>query len=150
MATRETRLPRTSTIESTDFVRIVQQDDSRNIPFSDLAEIINNLSSDSDSMSFVSIVSDLNLVKTSPRVILCDTETTTINVTLPSAAVALDSATASRVYLIKKTNPNVNDVNVLTTGSELIDGATSITLAGSQYPYVEVMTDGSTWHIIGA
>lgn len=62
-------------------------------------------------------------------------------ITLPSATVA-----SGRTYRIKAVSP-ATGVTVATTGSQTIDGATTYSLSANKF--VEVISDGSKWLIIG-
>lgn len=72
-------------------------------------------------------------------VILADTTTGNITVTLPSPATEL-------AYFIKKLDSTGNDVIIDGAGAT-IDGSLSITLE-NQYDTLGVVCDGSDWHII--
>ncbi len=65
----------------------------------------------------------------------------TITLTLPAAA-----GVAGRVYTIKNVGTGV--ITVAGNGGENIDGAGSLNLA-AQYDYVEIVSDGTQWYVIG-
>jgi hypothetical protein len=75
-------------------------------------------------------------------VITCDATSAAFTVTLPAAA----SFTGKR-YVIKKTDSTLNAVTIDGNASETIDGATTTTL-NTQYESVEIVCDGSNWHIV--
>lgn len=75
-------------------------------------------------------------------VTVCDATGATFTVNLPAAA----NATGCR-FSIKRTNAGANTVVVDGNGAETIDGAATKTLA-SQYACIEVVSDGSNWHIL--
>lgn len=63
--------------------------------------------------------------------------------TLPTAAGA-----TGKIYTIKRTDQTLaNMVTIATTSSQTIDGVTTTTLA-TQYESIEVISDGSNWHIL--
>ena len=66
-----------------------------------------------------------------------------ITVILPTAA-----SVAGRTYIIRKSDSSGNAVTINTTSSQLINGASSYSLA-SQYKYVQLMSDGTGWMVIG-
>lgn len=147
MANRETRLPRTPSILDNDYVRIVQQDSSRNITFADFASEVNGKTGPG---SFTSVTSNLKLTASAPNYILCDTTDSPIAVTLPSASEALTEGSASKIFNIKKTTTDTNDVTITSALGEKIDGQSSVVLTGTSYPYVEVISDGTNWYVTGA
>lgn len=64
-------------------------------------------------------------------------------VTLPTAVGA-----TGKVYTIKRTDQTLaNLVTIATTSSQTIDGVTTTNLA-TQYESVEIVSDGSNWHIL--
>jgi len=71
--------------------------------------------------------------------ILGDATSGAITITLPSAA-----GIAGRVYVVKKIDNSTNAVTVAASGSETIDGATSVSLS-TQWGSVRVQSDGSNW-----
>ena len=79
---------------------------------------------------------------TSDYVINCDATSGAITINLPTAA-----SIAGTVYIIKKSDASANAVTVDPSASQTVDGSTTYSL-GSQYKYVQVMSDGSNWIII--
>lgn len=77
--------------------------------------------------------------------IFCNATTAAFTVTLPSAA----TYPANLEFVIKKTDASVNVVTVATTSSQTIDGTTTRTLA-TQYKYIIVQSNGTSWYIIGS
>ncbi len=69
-----------------------------------------------------------------------------ITITLPDTA---SLVVRGRRYTIKKVDSSVNDVTVLASGSDLIDGATT-TVISTQYQArrVHARTAGGTWDVI--
>lgn len=74
--------------------------------------------------------------------ILCDATTAAFTVTLPAA-----STSGGVAFAIKKIDSTANAVTVDANASELIDGATTKTLA-SQYASYWIICDGSQWSIV--
>lgn len=95
----------------------------------------------SQSRKFTSITGDLTLDNTH-NVIIADATSALITITLPAAATA-----TRREYTIKKVD-NVNNIDIVADGSELIDGLGTQSLT-TQYQYITIISDGSNWHIIG-
>lgn len=81
-------------------------------------------------------------LSTSHTVVLCDTASGGITVTLPIAA-----NNTGRRYFVKKIDSSGNSVTVDGNGSETIDNSTNMVLA-SQYDSVEIVCDGTGWWII--
>ncbi|MCP4300875.1 MAG: hypothetical protein GY783_09845 [Gammaproteobacteria bacterium] len=70
-----------------------------------------------------------------------DTAGADVTVTLPAAA-----TWPGRIYHVKKLGTTAS-VIVDGNGSETIDGSTTVTI-GSRYDSIELICDGSNWHII--
>lgn len=76
-------------------------------------------------------------------VILADASLGALTVVLPPAA-----SVANRVYLVKKTDASGNAVTLNPDGTETIDGVLTPTL-GAQYQFMKVISNGTTWYVIG-
>jgi len=63
-------------------------------------------------------------------------------IALPSAA------TAGARYVIKQTAAFTNGTTIDANGAQTIDGSETVTL-GSQYAFIEIVSHGTAWHIIG-
>ncbi len=63
----------------------------------------------------------------------------TVTITLPTPV-------GNRSYTIKNIHASLT-VTVATTGSETIDGASTVALS-SQYDAITVISDGSNWHVV--
>jgi hypothetical protein len=81
-------------------------------------------------------------ITTSDTGILADATSGAFTVTLPTAV----GSTAR--YAIKKKDASANTVTVATTSSQTIDGASTVVLS-DQDSYVEVMSDGANWYVVG-
>ncbi len=75
-------------------------------------------------------------------VITCDANGGAFTVTLPAA-----SGVTGKIYHIKKTDSSGNAVTVDGNASETIDGDTTKVIS-TQYDSMEIICDGSNWHII--
>ncbi len=75
-------------------------------------------------------------------VIPCDATSAGFTVNLPAAA-----GVAGKVFAIKKTDASANVITVDGNSSETIDGATTKTLT-IQYESIQIVSDGSNWHIL--
>jgi hypothetical protein len=82
-----------------------------------------------------------NYTANSYAVILVDTSTGPVTVTLPPAA-----SSRGKYYYIKKIDNSANPVRI--ESGELVDAESTHTLT-LQYQYVMVVCDSTTWHIIG-
>lgn len=75
--------------------------------------------------------------------VLADATTAPVTVTLPSAA---DSEGLE--FTVKRTNSGANAVTISRAGTDLIEGATTITLS-AQWAYRTLRSDGlSTWYVV--
>ncbi len=74
--------------------------------------------------------------------LLIDASSGPVTVTLPLAASALDHK-----YYVKKTDSSGNGINIIRSGSDLIDGATFTTVS-AQYQRVALISNGSGWWIL--
>jgi hypothetical protein len=74
---------------------------------------------------------------------LVDASGSTVTIDLPAAA-----SCSGRIYVIKKIDNSGNAVTVDANSTEVIDGATTYSLA-SQWKYVKVQSNGTAWYVIG-
>lgn len=74
--------------------------------------------------------------------VLVDTTSGAVTVTLPVAAVS-----AGKRYTVKKTNAGANNVTLDGNGAETIDGAATV-VWNTQYLAYTVQSDGATWWTI--
>jgi hypothetical protein len=65
-----------------------------------------------------------------------------IDITLPTAV-----GITGKIYIIKKTDSSANNVGVMTTSSQTIDGNLSYLLT-TQYQSIELLSDGANWNVI--
>ena len=94
-----------------------------------------------DSILYQSISSDTT-INVSSKVVLVDTSSGDVTVTLPPVA-----QTARKEYHIKKDDASSNVVTVDPSGSETIDGETTETIIGS-YTSLRLYSTGTKWVII--
>ena len=88
----------------------------------------------------VSVAASTYTVNVAEEVILCDTASNAITLTLPSAA-----SMQGKKLLIKKINNNSNTVTVDGNLSETIDNSSTLVLAGSAYSSTVLYSDGVEW-----
>lgn len=74
--------------------------------------------------------------------VLVDTTSGAVTVTLPAAAVS-----TGKRFTVKKTNAGANNVTLDGDGSETIDGAATLAW-NTQYAAYTVQSDGSVWWIV--
>lgn len=74
--------------------------------------------------------------------VLCDATSAAFTVTLPTATSA-----SGRIYTIKKIDSSVNAVTIDGNGSEVIDGATTVTVA-AQWESYTIQSNGTAWYIL--
>lgn len=79
---------------------------------------------------------------TSDGVILVNATAGVFTLNLPAA-----SGNSGKVFRIKKTDSSFNAITVDGNSSETIDGSTTTTL-NTQYEQLEIVCDGSNWHIL--
>jgi hypothetical protein len=75
-------------------------------------------------------------------VVLASSSGGAFQIDLPAAA-----SNADKIMIIKKTSSDLNAITIEGNGAETIDGATSTTL-NTQYESIEIVCDGSNWHIV--
>jgi hypothetical protein len=79
----------------------------------------------------------------SDSTILCDATSGSITITLPAAS------GLSRVYVVKKIDSSANTVVIDPNASELIDGATTLTLS-TQWSGKQFQSNGTSWFVIAS
>jgi hypothetical protein len=75
--------------------------------------------------------------------ILADATSNNLIVSLPTA-----SGISGRVYYFKKIDNTVNTVTIDGNGAETIDGVANYILS-LQYEFVQIVSDGSNWFVLG-
>lgn len=71
-----------------------------------------------------------------------------VDATAGAVTITLPAATPGHAAVrVKKVDASANAVTVQRAGSATIDGANSVALA-DQYDAVEVVADGTNWHVI--
>lgn len=83
-------------------------------------------------------------ITTSERLVYADTASGTITLTLPAAAVV----TANTVYSFEKTTAS-NTLTIDGSGSETIDGATTVDLTANR-ARLDIVSDGNAWSSVSA
>jgi hypothetical protein len=102
-------------------------------------------SSGTGALGFLSVAVNTALVAADVnKVVLATAGVGGITITLPDPTLA--GVIGRRIY-IKKVDAAVGLVTVDNFAAETIDGATSVAIA-SQYQTLEVVSDGTNWHII--
>ncbi len=76
--------------------------------------------------------------------ILCDTTSAGFTITLPAAA-----SNSGRIYVIKKTSADANNVTIDPNASELIEGAATFVF-NTQNMSIEIQSNGTGWFIISS
>ena len=75
----------------------------------------------------------------SDSVLACDATSAAFNVTLPTAV-----GTAGRTYMVKRTNSNANNVTIVTSSGQTIDGVSTYVL-GAPNQSVTLVSTGGQW-----
>lgn len=94
-------------------------------------------------MSAVRSFTSANSLPATGRVALCDATGGAFTLTLPDAT----AVQKGYRYSVKRLNAGGNNVTVGTVSAQTIDGITSQVLT-TQYQSIEVVSDGSNWHIL--
>lgn len=81
-------------------------------------------------------------VQSGDYLILADSTSGAITVSLPTAAIV-----AGRIFVIKRINAGANNVVIDPAASETIDGALTYTLS-AQWNSVTIISNGTSWFII--
>lgn len=105
--------------------------------FIDLEDAVN-----SSKLSVVDVDADYTASFSASNVLLCDTQSGDIVVTLPDASQATNV-----VHYIKKVDSSSSTVTIDPTGSQTIDGALSYVVT-TQYEVVKIICDGLNWYLI--
>ncbi len=92
---------------------------------------------------FNTIAKAINYTAVDNDFVLVTTGVSTINITLPSAAIA------NQQISVKKIDAAVGIVDILTFGAETIDGNSNQQLA-DQYAVITLISDGSEWFVKSA
>jgi hypothetical protein len=78
------------------------------------------------------------------HVVIADVTNGNVNLNLPPAATCL-----GRVYTIKIFSSGIaNDLNLITEGSETVDGVDDVNISGATNKVVGIISDGSNWWVI--
>ena len=115
---------------------------TRDTPPLDMADYLSNTMTvyGSQGHKIDTITSSTTLTE-EDNVILCDASSATVTITLPLANTA-----KGREYKIKKIDSSANACTITASGTDLIDGSSSMSLS-SQYDYVTLISDGvSNWY----
>lgn len=103
------------------------------------AALINN-------RSVLTITGGLNIDFSIHDLVLADCSSTDIQVALPLASSAFDTANSQgKFFTLKKIDTTTNKVTVTTTGVDLIEGVATLELLGSDRPSVNIQSDGTGW-----
>ncbi len=163
MSVKETNLTTvtSSDISGQDFVRVLDGQTSRKQTVDSFVETLDPLlvtagffkgeaPTTTIEQRFIKAISFNYSVILTDSVILVDTTIGNLNISLPLAATFYDGIEfAGQQVTIKKTSTDNNKIVLLTTGSELIDGNTSVLMMGPELVSLTVISDGINWHIVG-
>jgi hypothetical protein len=151
-----------SDFTSSDKVRILDGDTSRNITLQEFSEsqqsvleglgFVTTSSTPSNFTQTRNIVTKTNdyTITDSESVVLCDTSGDVITITLPTAASIWDADnSSSQQFTVKRITGDSNSVIISPPGAELIDGSATYTLAGPSLTTVTFLTDGNNWYTVG-
>jgi hypothetical protein len=92
----------------------------------------------------ISTISTVGTYTVTPRdsTLLVNAVSGVITISLPTCADC-----TGRIYVIKKVDSSVNNVNITSAGSESIDGSATRSLT-AQYQVIRVQSNGVNWWII--
>jgi len=162
MSIEENNLVTNATMDASDKVRILDGDTSRNITLQDMSEsqqaILEALGFYTTS-SAPSNLSQTRKVTTeavdfvlddTDSIMLCDTSSGAVTITLPTAASIWDGTNnVSQQFTAKRITGDSNSVIIAPAGAELIDASATYTLAGPSLTTITFVTDGSNWYTVG-
>ena len=97
--------------------------------------------------NFRSVNTDVTLTATDEYAIYCDATPGQLTVTLPDLTTAVVGADSQR-FRIKKIDTSVNDVLIVPSGADLIEGDTEVRLSGNARPFAELSSDGTNWYLV--
>ena len=131
-----------------DFVRVLDGDSSRKITLGSFAESLDPLlvaegfikTVPSTDVAIRTVTANTTLDADTDQVILADTTSGNIVVTLPAANLMGTGTTGTRYTVKKKTN-DINKVTVVTTGGATIDGSSFVDIIGPVMGSVTFVSD---------
>ncbi len=149
-------------IAGNSFVRVLDGRASRKITCTNFADVMDpllqsigfltntsNLASITQQREILTKTANYTIALTN-SVILCDTSSAAITITLPTAASAFTSLTTlGQQFTVKRITTDVNKVTIAPDGSESIDGHTQIDLVGPNLVNITFISDGTSWHVVG-
>lgn len=141
--TKETDLTKVTTMASSDIVRVVVGEASRNILLSNLIPIVTA----ANNSIFRVVTSTVNYVASNANdIVLMDLTSGNLSTTLPDAAIS-----EGKIIQVKKIDVSTNDLTMQTNGGN-IDGSATATLSGSggAKPGASFVSDGANWFILNA
>jgi len=160
MASREADLLTKTILDAGDLIRGIDGEVSVNISLEDLAT---SLRGSLEAAGFVTTTdspanfSQIRTLKTKTAdytmdltdgVILVNTASSAITITLPTALSAYNSTKFyGQQFTVKKITTDANAVTVTPPGSELLDGGT-VTLAGGTRDSTTFISDGTKWWVV--
>lgn len=150
-----------SDLTSTDKLRVLDGDISRNISLEDFAV---SIQTELEGLGFVttsatpSNFSQIRKIQTktsgyvltlTDSVILCDTSAGAFVVNLPTAASAYSGGnTSGQQFTIKRITTDTNTVTITPAGADLIDGSATLVLTGPSLSSATFISDGSHWYLV--
>lgn len=151
--TKESNLSKSTTLSSSDEIRIVSGGMSRGITASNFATAIQSFFGTDGATKKIRSVSVSQSLLTTDEVLAMDCSAADKTVTLPDctgSSVWNSTTSQGKLYTIKKDDTSATyDLTVATTSSQTIDGSSSYLLAGANSPWITVMSNGTEWKVVG-
>lgn len=148
---KESNLVTVPDINPSDRIRIVQEESSRNIRYSDLLNDLDDRLFNQgleQELKFKTITNNYTFDLVEDEIILINCQTGDITVTMPPAAEAITIPGQSPTYIIKKISDASFDGHVIGTAAETIDGHDVVNLIDERLPMIKIMSDGNKWLMI--
>lgn len=154
--TKESNLTTQTSMETSDFVRIVTSG-SRKIT---LKSLLASSVAELKTLGFITDIVNVRLrtiknissnygLLITDDIVIANATSVNIGINLMLASIAYDIPTTSGyVFTIKRSDTSTNIVTLNTSGGDLIDGEPTVQLIGVNRPYVQIVSDGSNWWTI--
>ena len=151
MAKKEPNLVRVSSLQATDFVRVVTENgsSSRLVTVTNLAAALDSLINVADNQNNVRQVSVSTTMLSTDEVLIVDCSGADRAVLMMESSDVYDATNdIGQAFFIKMINPGSNKLTINRSGSDTIDGETSVDLFGPDFIMVHIQSTGSGWVFI--
>ena len=149
--TKESDLDVVAQMADSDYVRVLIGDVPARITLTNIATELESLLASSSTSTVIRSVSSGTTLTTDDNVLLVDSTSGAITITLPSPSDAFDSSTSlSNHFTISQKISNSNLVTIQPNGSENIysSGSAQTSIVLSNGSSISVVSDGTDWTVI--